>query len=391
MGDEAMSVLSGSYTLWGTPHSLYTGKIRSYLTKKGLPFRERMPSDPRYRETVLPAIRQKVVPVVQTPDGRFLQDTTSMIDDIEAHAPGPAMMPDALILRFIAEVLDAYGSEFLLPAAMHYRWSYRQEQEAFLEAEFGRSNYQGRDRIEQRKAGKRAMAYFSGFLPMLGVTDQSAPAIEASYLELLEVLDRHFQAHPYLLGGRPSVADFGLMAPLFAHLGRDPYPANLMKLRAPNVFRWTERMNTPGIYDAEFPGPSGFFAIDALPETLEELLRLVFADVSPELTSQVTTFNEWVSGLGEDGRGRLASLDGQRRVHPNIGSIRFAWRGCVIEKACAPQTLWHFDRAAALVRAARGTEKARLSAHIEQLGGRSIGDLKLVCPLRREDYVLVLG
>ena len=33
--------------------------------------------------------------------------------------------------------------------------------------------------------------------------------------------------YPYLLGGRPSIADFGFMAPLFAHLGRDPVPAAL--------------------------------------------------------------------------------------------------------------------------------------------------------------------
>lgn len=389
MGDDAIP--HGSYTLWGTPHSLYTGKIRSYLIKKGLPFRERMPSDARYLETVLPAIRQKVVPVVQTPDGRFLQDTTSMIDDIEAHAPGPAMIPESLILRFVAEVLDAYGAEFLLPTAMHYRWSYRREQESFLEAEFGRSSYQGPDRTEQRNAGKRAMAYFSGFLPRLGVSSASIPAIETSYLELLEVLDRHLQAYPYLLGGRPSIADFGFMAPLYAHLGRDPYPANLMKLRAPNVFRWTERMNTPGIYDAEFTGPSGFFPVDAIPKTLEELLRLVFADVAPELGAQVTAFNAWVDGLGADRRGRIASLDGQRRVHPNLGSIRFTWRGCEIEKGCAPQTLWHFDRAAAWARAARGTEQVRLSGLIEQLGGHSVGDLQLATPLRREDYVLVLG
>ena len=54
------------------------------------------------------------------------------------------------------------------------------------------------------------------------------------------------------MGGRPSIADCGFMAPLFAHLARDPVPATLMKNIAPNVYRWTERMNTPGIADGEF-------------------------------------------------------------------------------------------------------------------------------------------
>ena len=94
------------------------------------------------------------------------------------------------------------------------------------------------------------MNYFNGFLPILGVTDDSLPTIERNYLELLDALDIHFQDYPYVLGGRPSFADFGLMAPLFAHLARDPVPASLMKNKAPNVYRWTERMNLAAIADA---------------------------------------------------------------------------------------------------------------------------------------------
>ena len=38
-----------TYTLWGAACSLYTGKIRSYLIKKGLPYRELYPSDSGFR------------------------------------------------------------------------------------------------------------------------------------------------------------------------------------------------------------------------------------------------------------------------------------------------------------------------------------------------------
>lgn len=31
---------TGHYTLWGTPHSLFTGKMRSYLIKKQVPYVE---------------------------------------------------------------------------------------------------------------------------------------------------------------------------------------------------------------------------------------------------------------------------------------------------------------------------------------------------------------
>ena len=42
------------------------------------------------------------------------------------------------------------------------------------------------------------------------------------------------------------------MAPLYAHLGRDPVPKALMQSLAPNVYRWVERMNQPQPLAGEF-------------------------------------------------------------------------------------------------------------------------------------------
>jgi hypothetical protein len=42
----------GIHTLWGTPHSLYTGKTRSYLIKKSVPFREIFPPHLRFRTEI---------------------------------------------------------------------------------------------------------------------------------------------------------------------------------------------------------------------------------------------------------------------------------------------------------------------------------------------------
>ena len=58
-------------TLWGGALSLYTGKVRSYLIKKGLPFRELLPPHPRFGAQVIPAVRQFVVPILETTDGRW--------------------------------------------------------------------------------------------------------------------------------------------------------------------------------------------------------------------------------------------------------------------------------------------------------------------------------
>jgi hypothetical protein len=45
-----------------------------------------------------------------------------------------------------------------------------------------------------------------------------------------------------MLGGRPTLADFAMMGPLYAHLFRDPVPGKLVRTRAPLVGSWIERV-----------------------------------------------------------------------------------------------------------------------------------------------------
>ncbi|WP_101759900.1 glutathione S-transferase family protein [Oceanicoccus sp. KOV_DT_Chl] len=287
-------------TLWGSPHSLYTGKVRSYLIKKGLTFRELLPANPYFQNEIVTAVRLMVVPVVETADGEILQDSTAIIDQLEHRYPDNPMIPATPIQRIVAHLLDGFGSQGMLPAAMHYRWSYRTEQEHFLRAEFGRTIHHGSNREQRLAAGASMMDYFNGFLPTLGVNNDTISAVEAAHEDLLDALDTHFQHHPYLLGGHPCIADFGFMAPLYAHLARDPVPSALMKQRAPNVYRWTERMNQGLMIDAEFfDHPPEFLADDVIPETLEPILKLLFADwgrnLSPIHSSPITGYRKIVT------------------------------------------------------------------------------------------------
>jgi glutathione S-transferase len=382
----------GVYILWGAAHSFYTGKIRSYLVKKGVAFREVYPTHPDFHAKIVPAVGLMVVPILEAPDGQILQDTTDMIEHIEARWPQPLLIPDTPVQRAVAWLLGAFGSEGLLPAGMHYRWSYRAQQEDFLRAEFGRIAYAGTDRAERRIAGEQLMNYFNGFLPFLGVTPDSAPTVEAAYLELLDALDSHFQHHPYLLGGRPSIADFGFMAPLFAHLARDPVPATLMKNVAPNVYRWTERMNAPGIADGEFHGHlETYLSDDAIPATLEPVLRLMFQDWGAELLANAEIYNSWVAANPGLPAGHLVSANGERKVHPTLGFIDYRLRGCTIHRASSPHELWHFDKAASHARALQGDSHSRFTTLIQRTGGAQVMAIRLARPLQREHYLLVLG
>jgi hypothetical protein len=77
------------------------------------------------------------------------------------------------------------------------------------------------------------------------------------------------------------------MAPLYAHLYRDPYPGAMMRRRAPRVAEWVERMNQlkPEIGD--------WLRDDAIPETLTPLLGMMFDEHLPVLADTVTHVARW--------------------------------------------------------------------------------------------------
>jgi glutathione S-transferase len=86
-----------------------------------------------------------------------------------------------------------------------------------------------------------------GYLPILGIglDHRVDVGIERSIDALFEALNAHFLKYPYILGGVPSLGDFGLMGALYAHHGRDVVSSNQMKLRAPALYRWIETMLRP--------------------------------------------------------------------------------------------------------------------------------------------------
>ena len=384
--------MAEDYVLWGSPHSLYTGKARSYLIKKQIAFRELFMSHTGFRERVLPAIGYSVIPVLECPDGQLVQDTTDIIAFLESRHPERGFVPAGGVQRAVAMLIGAWASEALLPTAMHYRWSYYDDQKDFLIAEFGRLLSETHDREARIAAGQKSMAYLASTLPGLGVTPATSPAIEAAWTELLGLLDTHFLYHPYLLGGRPSIADFGLMAPAYAHLARDPVPSVLMKRLAPNVFRWTERMNLAQIEDGEFPDcPPDYLASDAIPQTLEPVLAHIFAHWGPELLAATNAYNSWAEEHSDLPAGAIPALSGRAQAHPGLGQIRFPYRDVEIERRCAPQSLWHFQKAAEIARALTGPEQVAFNALIESARGGDVMRLRLKRPLRRDSYHLAVA
>ena len=277
--------------LYGSPMSLYTGRARSYLIKAHIDYREEPPISRHYRETV--AVRaggRRSMPTVELPDSTVIRDGVAIVDHFE-NQRGHPFSPPSPKQRIVSRLFDVIGAEGLIRPAMHYRWNFSDQNFNFL-----RFQFQAIVRSNPEAGAERIMQYMQrGENPIFRDPPETHKVIETLYEALLQKLNAHFSDHPYLLGGKPCIGDFGMMAPLYGHLGRDPKPLSLMQARAGRTFRWVERMNRPEPDVGEFAIQNAeFLAADEIPDTLIEVLKHLAIDFVPETCAACQCINEWL-------------------------------------------------------------------------------------------------
>jgi glutathione S-transferase len=301
--------------------SYFSAKVRPALRAKGVHFVELAPTQQAYREVILPRTGLAFIPIVVTPEDDTWQDTSEILDALEARFPARPLYPATPAQRVAAFLLELYADEFLVLPAMHYRWGFP-ESEAKARADFAAS---GGDPETAKKFADR----MSGSLRALGVVPASAHAIEAHLSELLHALSAHFAEHPFLLGGRPSLADCALMGPLYAHLYLDAVPGRLLRETAPLVCAWIERMNRPD------PNALGaWLADDALAPTLRRVLSLVGHDAVPLLLDGIRALEAWA-----------AATEPLPEEPPRaVGMHETHLRGAAFQRYTSPYALWMLQR-----------------------------------------------
>lgn len=257
--------MTAPFRLYGAELSPYSIKVRSYLRYKGVEFEWMARSNARQEEFQRYA-KLPLIPVLVDAEDQALQDSTPIIEKLESQFPEPSIVPDDDGVAFAAALLEDYADEWLNKAMFHYRWTYPQDQESAARR-ITDALFEGAEKPEGIEDSVRTRMV--GRLYHVGSSAETAPVIEGSFTRVLAIVDRMVSSRPYLFGGRPSLADFGLAAQ-FAQLLSDPTPGAIMRAQAPNVVRWVERMENP-------KGEGGFDSLDAVKADLEELLRVEVA------------------------------------------------------------------------------------------------------------------
>ena len=346
------------HILYAMPHSLYSGRARSYLIKNHIPFEERSTGHESFKAEVLPRGKLPTIPTLATPEGDVIRDGAAIIEHFEATGGRPCQPPGAR-QQVISALFDVIGTDGLLRPAMHYRWNFPEDNLAFVRYHFLHSQ---RD-VPEREAKTDAMMNRMRHAAMIfGVTTQSQTVVEALYLDYLDALNVHFERYPYLLGWRPCIGDFGLIGPMYAHLGRDPYPARLMQQRAPAVYRWVERMNREDQDAPEyFNSGSDFLADDEVPETLVGVLKILAEDFVPETIAAAALINDWLNEhqpeAGAVAVGRLAEA---------LGTANFTVRGETITALAQPHRFYLLQRVQDIYASASSEERTQIDTVLSE-------------------------
>jgi hypothetical protein len=129
-----------------------------------------------------------------------------------------------------------------------------------------------------------------------------APAVEQCYRDTLATLEAIFTRRPFVLGARPSEADFGFFGSMFRHFFSDPAPARIMRERAPGVQEWVARMwNLRPERFAEEPLP------DRIPDDLGALRDAIAAVYLPYLDANAAAYARGDALVGYEVAGTVFS------------------------------------------------------------------------------------
>ena len=227
----------------GAPGSPYSRKLRAVLRYRRIPHRWVVRGSHADLDT--PPTPVALLPVLEFPGADGAEDeagidSTPLIRRLETMHFGRAVIPADPVLAFVSALLEDYGDEWLTKAMFHYRWVYP--------ADIDKSArilplWRGTNRpdAEIAKLSKMFAERQIERLWVVGSNETTGPVIEASYERLLGILDAHLTEHLFVLGGRPSAADFAIFGQLTQLAGFDPTSAAVALRIAPRV-AGTERV-----------------------------------------------------------------------------------------------------------------------------------------------------
>lgn len=308
----------------GLDLSYFTGKLEAYLRLKNIPYElVEMDTADFKRCGTLTGVAQ--MPQVEWQAGQWLSDTTLIIEFLEKQYPAHSVLPSALHMAFLAQLLEDFGDEWLWRPALYYRWAHATDAR-LMSHRLG----QGMLRDVPLPLFLRRWAILNRqrfhFLWRDGVRPSTAQRIQGHYLETLDALEGLFRRQPFLLGLRPTLADIGLYGSMFRHFFCDPTPASIMRKQAPAVHEWVARL-----WNTQLEDYSKVCMPTDCNEALNPLLNIVTREFLPYMQANEAALLAGQSQFRFNSQGTLFKLPVQRYRAWRFQRLRTRWQALPAE------------------------------------------------------------
>ena len=114
--------MADGYRIIGAEMSPYSVKVRSYFRYKDIPHQWILRNAASQVEFEKYA-KMPIIPLVVTPGGIGIQDSTPIIDQVEKLHPEPQIHPAESVTQFISALIEEFGDEWGNKWMFHYRWA----------------------------------------------------------------------------------------------------------------------------------------------------------------------------------------------------------------------------------------------------------------------------
>jgi len=365
------------YKYYGWQASFFAGKIRGYLNYKGVDYTEKNISIFDILGKIPKNTGRQAMPALETKQGEWFCDTPLIMEELEKRHPTPSVLADAPLQNFVAQLFQNWVDDTWVPVALHSRWSYPENYEKLNREEGGKSLLPFAPRFVRNKVADKAfLANMKQHMPNMGVIPEQIDLFEAWTTNLLDLFEAHFSKHGYLLGERPTVADFGLLGPMLGHLNRDPWPKREWIDKRPNLQKWTEKMARGHKATGEL------LPNDEIPKTLMPVINIILAEYLPMMQKTA----QEITGLV-----KAQQLKSGDELPRSTDRFSFAMLDGEYKRASFTYSVWRMQRTQKMVEEYSQADKDELNAWLSSLGQPDFLSLDFGHDLKRHGLTAALA
>ena len=193
-----------------------------------------------------PEPKVRLLPTFFFPDGEDgalvpVTDSTPIIRRLEAEHDGRSVIPHDPVLKFLNALIEDYADEWLTKAMFHFRWAH--------EADWKNAGpllvYWGMNTAPKEMADEFVANFTKRQIDRLyvvGSNEITAETIESSYERLVRIIDTLLQKRGFVLGARPSSADFAIFGQMTQLAIIEPTSSAITNKTSQRVRAWIDIM-----------------------------------------------------------------------------------------------------------------------------------------------------